>query len=427
MSTRDLGGGAERVALNLHHAYQALGHQAFLAVGQKKSAHPNIAEIPHAKYRHFAYQYGDQLRHLRGLWRLSRPLTQLAEPRRTLARRAGYEDFEFPATRHLLDLPPFPPQLVHGHNLHGGYFDLRELAVLSHKIPVFLTLHDEWLFTGHCAYSIDCRRWETGCGNCPDLSLYPALPQDKTAENWQRKQAIYAQARLYIITPSRWLMAEAERSNLAAGMAGQKVIPNGIDLEVFQPSDRAKIRAELGLPQQAFIVLYSWAGTGTNPYKDYDTLQHVFEELKQHTQPILGLRLGHTAPPEKLSETLEIRSIPFVSEPAQLAKIYQAADVYCHAAKAENLPNAISEAMACGIPVIATKVGGIPEQVQVENLVPKGDFAAMARKILNLYHDPAKRQKMGADAANIARQNYDLKQQVQIQLAWYTEVLDENH
>jgi hypothetical protein len=57
-----------------------------------------------------------------------------------------------------------------------------------------LTLHDAWLLSGHCAHSFDCQRWKTGCGECPDLDVYPASPRDATACNWRRKREILAEA-----------------------------------------------------------------------------------------------------------------------------------------------------------------------------------------------------------------------------------------
>src|SRR5690606_33473914 len=58
-----------------------------------------------------------------------------------------------------------------------------------------------------------------------------------------------------------------------------------------------------------------------------------------------------------------IRFVGYQSEPRIVACFYQAADLYLHAAKADTFPTTILEALACGLPVVATAVGGIPEQV----------------------------------------------------------------
>src|SRR3546814_10331965 len=81
--------------------------------------------------------------------------------------------------------------MLHCHNLHGGYFDLRELARFSKLLPVVLTLHDEWAYTGHCAYTFGCERWRSGCGQCPHLDVSPSIRRDASAANWTAKYDIY--------------------------------------------------------------------------------------------------------------------------------------------------------------------------------------------------------------------------------------------
>ena len=66
-----------------------------------------------------------------------------------------------------LAIPPEPPDLLHAHNLHGGYFDLRQLAEFSRQLPCVVTLRDEWLLTGHCAYTGSCQRWADGLRAVP--------------------------------------------------------------------------------------------------------------------------------------------------------------------------------------------------------------------------------------------------------------------
>jgi len=60
----------------------------------------------------------------------------------------------------------------------------------------------------------------------------------------------------------------------------------------------------------------------------------------------------------------EVKFVPYQSSPEDVAKYYQIADVYVHAARADTFPNTVLEALACGAPVVATAVGGIPEQIK---------------------------------------------------------------
>src|SRR5215471_10701117 len=171
VSTTDSGGGAEGFAWSLNEAYQAMGESSWLAVGQKKTSNPRVVEIPNLARRTWwaraCLSSDKSLQRMeagsRAAWALRRTLAPVGDPVRCVNYLKGYEDFRFPGTIRLLELVPETPQFLHCHNLHGAYFDLRQLPRLSRTLPVMLTLHDEWLTTGHCAYSMNCNRWTTGC------------------------------------------------------------------------------------------------------------------------------------------------------------------------------------------------------------------------------------------------------------------------
>ncbi len=354
----------------------------------------------------------------------------MANPGHALDWWRGTEDFDYPGTWRLLDLPPERPQVLHCHNLHGSYFDLRALPWLSGQLPVVLTLHDPWLLSGHCGHSFDCERWKTGCGRCPDLTIYPAVRRDATASNWQRKRDIYSRSRLRIATPSRWLMRRVEQSILSAGMVDARVIPNGVDLDVFHPADREEARSQLGLPRDAQMLLFAANGIRSNIWKDYVTMRAAIAKVaaRLSDEKILFVALGEEGPTEFI-EGAEIRFVPYERDPRTVARFYQAADVYLHATRADNFPLTVLEALACGIPVVATEVGGIPEQVkdgQSGFLVPPADAASMATAVDALLSDDALRRRFSAQAARDAGERFDLNRQAEEYLKWYQEFLGDS-
>ena len=144
---------------------------------------------------------------------------------------------------------------------------------------MFLTLHDMWTFTGHCGYSLGCERWRLGCGECPDLTLYPPVDRDGTAFNLSRKREIYRRSRLRVATPSRWLLEKAKASALWDGVAEARVIPYGVDLRIFQPGNRAEVRGRLGIRPDARVLLFAAHGGKGNPYKDYDTVHEAVSRI----------------------------------------------------------------------------------------------------------------------------------------------------
>ena len=85
------------------------------------------------------------------------------------------------------------------------------------------------------------------------------------------------------------------------------------------------------------------------------------------------------------------------------------------------------EALACGTPVVATEVGGIPEQVKDDVtglLVPPEDAEAMAEAIIILLTDEALRTRLGYDAGQDARKRFGLSRQVDAYLEWYRTIVE---
>lgn len=402
INSSDAGGGAEAVGLSLHRAYRGRGLDAWLAVGHRSSGEDGVLAI------------GD------GRSRRSRALR---DPRVLLDVARGREDFRFPASHGVLELAPRPPAVLHLHNLHGGYFDLSSLPELSAKQPTIMTMHDEWLYTGHCACTLGCDRWQAACGACPHLDVYPALRVDGTAGNRRRKAALYERTRLHVVSPSVWLLDRAQRSALAPAIASAGLIPNGVDLEVFTPGNRDNACAALGLPLDAHVLVFAAPGARTNPYKDFATLRGALELVGAAAgQSVVAVALGEQAGDERLGRVL-LRSEPFV-ERERVAAFLRAADIYVHSTRADNHPLAVLEALACGVPVVSARVGGIGEQLTDETgvLVEPEDPRALAGAIESLLADGERRRRMGAAAAEDARARFSLDRQVDAYLDLYREL-----
>ena len=410
VNSSDGRGGASRIAWDLFQASLASGIDARLLVGRKSTNDARVLVLDNDKHRDPRARSWIRFCHRLGL----RPgvARLLGRPLSALSVLKGEEDFDFPGTEHLLSQTGWRPDLLHLHNLHGSYFDLRALPALSRQVPTVVTLHDEWMLTGHCGASIDCGRWETGCGCCPDLRRSPSIRHDATAFNWQRKRTIYQQCHLHLVAPSRALMAKINRSILAQAAASTWVIPHGIDLSIFRPGDRTAARRTLGLPVDAKIVLFSAQGTLDNPYKDFCTLRNALSAIASEAvaQDLLLVALGKEALPERIGH-IELRFVPYQEDPRTVARYCQASDIYVHASKAESWGLAVTEAMACGLPVVASAVGGVPDQVEegvTGFLVEPGNAEQMADRMKRLLSDQNRRSAFSRAAAEVARTNFGL-------------------
>jgi glycosyltransferase involved in cell wall biosynthesis len=442
VSSADRAGGAEQVAFSLCRSYRSRGHDAWLAVGRQRTAAPHVIEIPNdnrrTAWQRLAVRTGNRLTPLVGRVKGAGALRnvialQIGQPRRWFERRRGLEDFSYPASWDVCELPPRPPDILHCHNLHGEYFDLRALPTLSRRVPTVVTLHDAWMLSGHCAHSLGCERWMTGCGACPDLTIPPGIPRDATADNWHRKQQIYSSSRLYVATPSRWLMDRVDASMLAPAIVERRVIPNGVDLTTFRPAGRSSARAALGLPPDATVILFAANGIRKNVWKDFETLRASIAALgrQREVSNVMFVAIGEDAPAENIGG-VTLRFVPFQEDASLVARYYHAADVYVHAAKADTFPTTVLEALACGLPVVATDVGGISEQVRTPSggattdatgiLVGPGDAAALAGALMELLRNDGLRARLGRNAACDAKARFDLNRQVDTYLDWYRSI-----
>jgi len=434
----DRRGGASYIAYQIHGGCRSRGHASYLYVGWKRTKDPGVTALPNLAFRgawaRFWGRASGLLKPLAGAIPGAGFLSELTEacgrPLAAFRSKLGICDFDFPSTSRILESFPHPPDIIHCHNLNGRFFDLRALASLSASIPTVLTLHDAWALSGLCGHSLDCERWVSGCGECPHMkTLYSEVRADMSAVNWRLKRDIFARCRLSVAAPSRWLMEKVDRSILEQAIVRKKVIPHGVDLEVFSPGDISAARAIWDIPRDALVVLAVGTMITKNRWKDYPTAAAAFVRASERLVPRRSVLvcLGESRPAERRGGA-EIRFIAPQTDRARIAELYRACDVYLHAALADNFPTAILEAFACGKPVVATAVGGIPEEVddgKTGFLCPLRDEAAMGEALVRLLTDNRLREAFGRNAREEAQRRFDQERLVDDYLRWYREIIEE--
>ncbi len=313
--------------------------------------------------------------------------------------------------------------VVNYHNLHSGYFNYLALAPLSRSKPSVLTLHDMWSFTGHCVYSMGCERWRSGCGNCPQPQSYPAMRRDASALEWKLKRRGYAQARLAVVSPSRWLAGLAAESIL--GRFPITCIPYGLDLDAYRPLDRSVCRRALGLPEDRAILLFA-AESLKDPRKGIDLLHRALHELPPSLRSnVLLLTFGGGIGASARAADLPAVHLGPIGGDRLKATVYSAADAFLFPSRADNLPLVVQEAMACGLPVVSFAVGGIPELVRHEEtglLAPAEDTTALARHLARCLADSSLREAFGQKARRAAEREFPLNLQASRYLSLFREL-----
>jgi glycosyltransferase involved in cell wall biosynthesis len=349
-----------------------------------------------------------------GSLRLTRALNQL-EDRMSTHARFHPQSWFLPAHKTFRTA-----DLAHYHIVHDGYFSLSALRFLSWLKPTVWTWHDPWPLTGHCIYPMDCERWLTGCGLCPDLNRPFPMRRDRTANEFQRKKRIYRGIKAEIIVASPWMLKLAQSSPLTSHFRFH-LVPFGIDLEKFRERDRAAARQRLGvLPGRKVIMLRAVA----SPYKG---LSNLIEALSQWGvgESICIIALQETGHFDRFIGTHQIIEFNWSNDEDFLIDAYTASDVFVMPSKAEAFGMMAIEAMACSRPVISFEGTSLPSVTFAPTAglaVPMDDNKALAEAIRRLLSDSSERECRGRHSRCLAEEHYDIRIQAQVLASLYREI-----
>jgi glycosyltransferase involved in cell wall biosynthesis len=251
--------------------------------------------------------------------------------------------------------------IIHLHWINQGMLSLNGIQkILRSGKPVVWTMHDIWPATAICHLTLGCHYFVNRCANCKYLPG-GGSSNDLASRIWRKKQQMQADENIYYVACSRWLESEAKSSAL---LKGQKItsIPNPIDTHIYKKGNKQEARQRLGLPQDKKLILFA-SQRVTNENKGMSYLIDACQKLHSRDGSYCVIILGGHA--EEVVEQLPMKAYPlgYVNDEQRIVDVYNAADVFVLPSLSENLPNTIMEAMACGVPCVAFKVGGIPEEI----------------------------------------------------------------
>jgi glycosyltransferase involved in cell wall biosynthesis len=412
INTYDISGGAARAAYRLHTGLRELGQDSRMLVQQKDSTDESVTLFKPRR------DIPDRLRRM--IWRKF-----LAFSRKIIsAQPVGASYFSDDRCEHGADLLRQLPQsdILHLHWI-AGFLDYGDFfRRIPRELPVVWTLHDMNPFTGGCHFDAECGKYQKLCGACPQIGSLKEV--DFSAASLARKKNAFASIgdrAMQIVAPSQWLAREVKRSSLL-GRFPVRVIPYGVDTEHFQPRDRRPIRERYGIPQDANVALFlaDWAN---EKRKGLDVLSEAIRGLDEDKN-LYFLVMGRGATTQRLGQRVVM--IEYVRDDVALSSVYSAANVLIVPSRQDNLPNTAIEALACGVPTIASATGGLPDIVrdgETGVLVPPGDVGALRTAISKVLQDSTRLVAMAESCRRTALAEYTLVMQAQRYLTLYESLL----
>lgn len=343
IGTTDNKGGAASVGWNIGEGLRGRGYSVKYIVGYKFSNSPDVHQLRQPLITNFLEKYLPY--NFTGLYR-------------HLVSGIFGSDIDRGAYQEILSNPWYKEaDIVHLHNLHGSYFNLNVLPIISSEKKVIWTLHDMWAITGNCVYSDRRQVWVKGESSDRRIMEYPPMFWNNSKRLWEKKKSLYKSSpNLEIVTPSMWLQEKVKESIL--GDKKIHLIYNGIDTMIFQPKEKISIRKKLGLPIHKKIITFIAQGGSRDPRKGWVFIQELANRyINNHD--ILFLCIGGNS----IVTVDNIRYLPNIKDKKILSEYYASSDIFLFTSLAENCPLVVLEAMATGVPIVSFAVGGVPELV----------------------------------------------------------------
>lgn len=318
------------------------------------------------------------------------------------------EDRALTADEQMEALAAYAPDVVHLHSFYGD-LPYAFMAQVAERYPTVVTPHDPRPIGDILLKCWDCEEFRT-CFRCPMVGRakrYTLLKHRFFLSRW-RKRRVHARlpARTTFVCVSDWMRRRMQRTEL--GRLRIERIYNGIDLNHFKRDPDARQRLNLPADAQVLSFIAHHSGWTVDERKGGHVLARALAEVVLPKFPdLIVLAVGGGMIPN----LPQVRPIGFV-KPDQVVSYYSASDVFVAPSLADNLPYTVLEAMACEVPVVASRIGGIPEEVEdgvTGHLFKPGSWQELGEAINRLLTmDAAARHAIGNAGRRRVEQTFDL-------------------
>jgi glycosyltransferase involved in cell wall biosynthesis len=330
--------------------------------------------------------------------------------------RQSYMNFEkrlsmhgliYPYGRKIMTMPEFQnADVVHYHLIHNYIISLFDFVDMVKAKPSVWTLHDPWVFTGHCIHPMSCEKWKTGCNNCPHLESYFQMERDKAAQIWKIKKELFPKLDIDIVVASEFMMNFIKRSPLMASFERVHLIPFGLQLDKFNLTmTKNDNRMGLGIPENHFVIMFR---ADPSEFKGLPFILEMLDQLNP-SKPITLVTVGQKGLLNKFKLKFNVIDFGWITDDNLMAKVYSSCDIFLMPSIAESFGLMAIEAMASGRPVVVfhgTALTDVTFAPDCGVLVKQGDARGLCKAVERLMAHPEECELRGALSRELAEKNY---------------------
>jgi len=400
INTYDVGGGAEKFSLDLINYFD----NSTLIVNNKRSTNKKVYQLPVSLLDTLFIKANFYLNKLGFKIKVKSDLFLNEKFNHTIKKLQKIDAYK-------------EAKIVHIHNIHGGYFDLKALINISKEKFIVWTLHDMWAITGGEAHTFEDFGYVTGNARTPYINNYPLCNPiiDGRQRQLNTKRKIYnlISSKIVFVPVSSWLEKKIKESYVFNNKFQISVIKNGVDINYYSNLNKRRW-AE---PRVLFF-------NTDNPFKGSEILISLLPEFKiTFTIFCVGKVL--------LTENkfITINNLGFVNEPNKILELFNNVDILVFTSKAENLPLTILEAMSSGVSVVASDVGGIKEIIsdnQVGRTFVNGNSIEFYNILCEQLENIDLARTIGNNASSHINNNFSFSNMATEYLDLYNKILSNN-
>lgn len=256
----------------------------------------------------------------------------------------------------------FQPNIISIHWINNGFLSLNQIKSLQNitKAPLIFTMHDMWIFTGGCHYTLECQKFIQKCNNCQILKSKSKY--DLSTFNFNRKRLFFNKIsnNCYFVGVSNWITEEAKKSKI---LLNNNIVnlPNTIDTNFYFPISKIEARKALGIDSKKTLLLFGAMNANSNKLKGFDILKLSLNNLDYNKY--LLVIYGNNNDDFSIDINLETKCFGIIQDEISMRLLYSSADLFLLPSIQENLSNSVLESMSCETPVVAYNIGGNSDMI----------------------------------------------------------------